>query len=1033
MFESATLEPARTTVLLLAFSIGSAATALGDDCNGNGIPDRKDIATGRSADCQMDGIPDECQLAVAETTLSVVDGVYEGAVGSEFLGSIAWLTGFTVEPGEEILNGVRIGFGLMPEGFPVNIGIWSDPNGDGDPTDAILIESIQTPAESPWLPVTIIDVEFPETMIGDPGESVFLGAWVDALSAAPEAFPATYDANAVAGTSWWVTRFEAIDPNDLAADAVEFGLIGEIIPGLQGDWLLEGTFCPTGHCGESRDVDENGVPDECDPDCNGNGIPDDLDLENGAPDCNGNGIIDVCETLDDCDENGIPDDCQREIGNLLAEYFPNPDLAGPGIARLDPGVFFDFGAPGARPEGIPANDFSAIWTGTITAPVTGAYEIGLRHDDGVRLFIDGDLRIDQWGPSGGDLDVVTEQWTEGEPHFIRIEYYQGAGNALLELVQRTDGLGDLTPVPAEWLSPSVDIDGDGQNDVCDVPDCNGNLVPDVIEISQGGDCDGDGTLDDCQAAEDCNGNGVVDACEEDSAEGLFAEYYASVGDAGLFTRRMVATIDQQVDFAWGGGAPYDLPPDRFSVAWSGSIRTTGVGGIYEFLIQVDDGVRFWIDGELLIDVWEPNFKTQSVAVELESDRVYPVRLEMFELGGAAECRFSWTPPGGSTEIVPASNLVPFPDRDQDGIDDRCAGDCNGDGISDALEIASGAPDCNGNGIPDDCDLAISGVAPSVAWWRFEGDGDLATDSGPNGLAGALTNASRSMNVPLGTIPLTGDGNAGGLTLGSNASMTIDDPAAVLALGNDAFTIEAWIRLDELADTGGNGQRQWLACRKPAGGDQRIDWGVLVQGGNYPDSCRAVYGGPTVRTGRELVFTAGDGSGDSTRKWSVVSSLRIEDDAWHHVAVSVDLLGRRVRFVLDDRIEDVEIGERAFPAGEGPLRIGCHVNASGNLNQFLRGSIDELRILAGHARPDRLLDFPYLPVSIDENGDSVPDECLPDCPGDFDGSGIVGGEDLGELLGQFGLTGKGLAADLNVDGIVDGADLGLLFSLWGECG
>jgi hypothetical protein len=76
---------------------------------------------------------------------------------------------------------------------------------------------------------------------------------------------------------------------------------------------------------------------------------------------------------------------------------------------------------------------------------------------------------------------------------------------------------------------------------------------------------------------------------------------------------------------------------------------------------------------------------------------------------------------------------------------------------------------------------------------------------------------------------------------------------------------------------------------------------------------------------------------------------------------------------------------------------------------------------------------YLPVSIDENGDSVPDECLPDCPGDFDGSGIVGGEDLGELLGQFGLTGKGLAADLNVDGIVDGADLGLLFSLWGECG
>ena len=217
------LESTRTTLLALSIALGSTTIAVGEDCNGNGIPDRKDIATGRSMDCQMDGIPDECQLAVAETTLSVVDGVYEGAVGSDFLGSIAWLTRFKIEPGQEVLTGVRIGYGLMPEGFPVNIGIWSDPNGDGDPTDAILIESIQTPAESPWLPVTIIDVEFPETMIGDPGESVFLGAWVDSLPGAPDAFPATFDADAVAGTSWWITRFDAIDPDDLAADARAHG------------------------------------------------------------------------------------------------------------------------------------------------------------------------------------------------------------------------------------------------------------------------------------------------------------------------------------------------------------------------------------------------------------------------------------------------------------------------------------------------------------------------------------------------------------------------------------------------------------------------------------------------------------------------------------------------------------------------------------------------------------------------------------------------------------------------------------------
>jgi hypothetical protein len=36
---------------------------LGDDCNGNGIPDECDIANGTSLDCNRNGIPDECDIA----------------------------------------------------------------------------------------------------------------------------------------------------------------------------------------------------------------------------------------------------------------------------------------------------------------------------------------------------------------------------------------------------------------------------------------------------------------------------------------------------------------------------------------------------------------------------------------------------------------------------------------------------------------------------------------------------------------------------------------------------------------------------------------------------------------------------------------------------------------------------------------------------------------------------------------------------------------------------------------------------------
>jgi len=56
---------------------------------------------------------------------------------------------------------------------------------------------------------------------------------------------------------------------------------------------------------------------------------------------------------------------------------------------------------------------------------------------------------------------------------------------------------------------------------------------------------------------------------------------------------------------------------------------------------------------------------------------------------------------------------------------------------------------------------------------------------------------------------------------------------------------------------------------------------------------------------------------------------------------------------------------------------------------------------------------------------------PTCIGDLDGSGIINGADLGNLLASWGTSGG--AADLNRDGIVSGADLGILLARWGPCG
>jgi hypothetical protein len=55
-----------------------------------------------------------------------------------------------------------------------------------------------------------------------------------------------------------------------------------------------------------------------------------------------------------------------------------------------------------------------------------------------------------------------------------------------------------------------------------------------------------------------------------------------------------------------------------------------------------------------------------------------------------------------------------------------------------------------------------------------------------------------------------------------------------------------------------------------------------------------------------------------------------------------------------------------------------------------------------------------------------------CPADLNGDDRVGGDDLGILLGSWGVA-PGSPADINEDSVVDGFDLGAVLGAWGTCG
>ncbi|MBV6644276.1 MAG: DUF5110 domain-containing protein [Cyclobacteriaceae bacterium] len=87
-----------------------------------------------------------------------------------------------------------------------------------------------------------------------------------------------------------------------------------------------------------------------------------------------------------------------------------------------------------------------------------------------------------------------------------------------------------------------------------------------------------------------------------------------------------------------------MPIDSFSIRYEGKIRTETTGE-YEFVTSSDDGVRLWIDGQLIIDDWNSHAEILNTAkIKLEGDRLYDFKLEYYDDIYAAVLDFGWRIP-----------------------------------------------------------------------------------------------------------------------------------------------------------------------------------------------------------------------------------------------------------------------------------------------------------------------------------------------------------------------------------------------------
>ncbi|EHK64584.1 putative baseplate assembly protein [Achromobacter arsenitoxydans] len=137
--------------------------------------------------------------------------------------------------------------------------------------------------------------------------------------------------------------------------------------------------------------------------------------------------------------------------------------------------------------------------------------------------------------------------------------------------------------------------------------------------------------------------------------GLYGEYYR--GKA--YGQRVMTRTDAQVDFHWAASGPGDgMPADNFSVRWTGWVLAS-VSGSHVFHVTADDGVRLWVDGDLLIDQWREQSPTEySASVRLTAGRKHDIRIDYYEATGDATISLAWTVPGQARQAIPAASLYP---------------------------------------------------------------------------------------------------------------------------------------------------------------------------------------------------------------------------------------------------------------------------------------------------------------------------------------------------------------------------------------
>jgi PA14 domain len=129
---------------------------------------------------------------------------------------------------------------------------------------------------------------------------------------------------------------------------------------------------------------------------------------------------------------------------LTGQYYQDVNLGSLVLTRVDPTVAFTWPNETAPAAGMPNDYWSVKWTGQVQAQYNETYTFSTVSDDGVRLYINSQLVINDWTYHGAAQDSsVGIALQAGQKYTVEMDYFEGGGAATAQLL---------------WSSPSTPLE-----------------------------------------------------------------------------------------------------------------------------------------------------------------------------------------------------------------------------------------------------------------------------------------------------------------------------------------------------------------------------------------------------------------------------------------------------------------------------------------------------------------------------------------------------------------------------------------------